>query len=206
MHRGQFLQHVGGGGKPSSPGRGQTQFFEQHLGQLLRRVDVERPPRQRVDLPGEPLDVRLHARGQAGQRAGIDADAGPLHAREHWHQRQIHRAVQLAETPLLHLARKHRRQLQHARRALLAGAAQLPVEPALRQVLERASRRIGFQQEGVQHHVPAESLRLHPGFRQRLHHRLHVVGDLGPGRVLQQRPQLLDPFEPDAPPFPWLPG
>ena len=71
------------------PDHRQRQLAEQHVGQLLVRVDVEGAAGQRVNL-GLEADQRLRrprARARAGSRR--PADAAALDARQHARQRQL---------------------------------------------------------------------------------------------------------------------
>jgi len=98
--RGQFVEHVGGGGEGfplGLLGRGQLQIHEQHASQLLRGADVERLACQHVDLGGELRDFRLHDPGEALQLYGVDAYARALHARQHAGQGQFDFVVEPAQ-------------------------------------------------------------------------------------------------------------
>ena len=93
VFRGQRLQNVDRGGARLPLAvfhrRGQLQIVEQHVAQLLRRADVERPAGEPVDVRGEARDLRLHQRGEALQFVVVDADAGAFHARQHAGQREF---------------------------------------------------------------------------------------------------------------------
>ena len=77
---------------PYFTGRRQPQILEQHAPKLLRRADVERLPRQLVDLHREPRNFGFHQLREPLQLERIDQDAGEFHARQHARQRQLDRS------------------------------------------------------------------------------------------------------------------
>ena len=70
---------------------------------------------------------------------------------------------------------------------LLRGRAQLAIQIPLGQHRCRAACGIGAQQKRVQHHVMLKALRLHTVLRQFQRHSFHVVSDLRPAFVFQDR-------------------
>ncbi|MEP0773618.1 MAG: DNA polymerase I, partial [Acidobacteriota bacterium] len=87
---------------------------EHHLGQLLRRVDVEGPPRLGVDLPLQLGQGGLQPPGEVGQRRRVQQDAVPLHGLQHRHQGQL----QLQQHPLQPLSPQQLAEVMFARRGL----------------------------------------------------------------------------------------
>ena len=76
---------------------GQVQLVEQHVAQLLGRIDVELEARLVVDLARLGLDLALQPLRHFRQHIAIELDAGLFHARQHRHQRQIDLVVNLAQ-------------------------------------------------------------------------------------------------------------
>ena len=92
----QFLHHAHVG---RGPGLGlldnpQLQLLEQDHPQLLRRIDVERLPRQRIDFVLQLLQILVQLARQFGKMLAVDPHAGHLHIRQHLDQRQLQLLVQ----------------------------------------------------------------------------------------------------------------
>ena len=81
---------------------GQAKALEEHLAELLRRPQRERPA---GELVGALLEL-IHLVGELGrdlgQPVGVDADAGRLHVRENGHQGQLDLLVQGDQVALTH--------------------------------------------------------------------------------------------------------
>ncbi len=178
----QFLQHVGRGGNRLALAvlhrRRQLQILEQNVAQLLRRADVERLARQRVDLAGEPRDLAFHQPREPLQLRRIDADAGPLHARQHAGQRQFDGGVQFAQAARIHRRRELLTDFERDIGMLLGRRAQLQIEAPARLLVQRAARGVGVQQKRVEHHVVVEAARLNSHAVQHQQRGFHVAGDL----------------------------
>ena len=175
-------------------GRGQLQVFKQHASQLLRRTDVERLARQRVNLRREPRNLRLYHSGKAFQFAAVDTDSGALHARQHARQRKLDFVVQLAQAAAVHRRRYLLVKLQRDIRMLLRRRTQLQIHTAPRLRFQRASRDVRLQQERVQHHIVLEAARFNSQPRQFEQRALHVAGDLDRARIFQPRRQRREMF------------
>ena len=57
------------------------QFLEQHLSELLRRINVEFVPRQLPDLILKPGDARIKTLAEIIQRLAVNEEARAFHAR-----------------------------------------------------------------------------------------------------------------------------
>ena len=121
--RRELAQHVGvGGGSPGLGGAAQHRqaaALEQHVCELLRRVDVERPARLGVDLA-----LQLGQRGNQApvellEHRGVEADPVPLHLLEHGHQRQLDGREDPLEALLLEALVQERRQRGDRARTLV---------------------------------------------------------------------------------------
>ena len=105
----ELLQHVGVGapaGLGLFPG-GQHQLLEEHLAELLGRVDVELVPRLPPDVLLQRFYAAAHALAVGGQGPAVHQEARALHLRQHGAERQLDgvvelQRVRLAELPLQH--------------------------------------------------------------------------------------------------------
>jgi hypothetical protein len=99
--RGEVFEHVLRGGDDLALallGRlGQVHLVEEHVAELLGRVDVEAVAGAGVDALGEVVDGDGEARGHLAQQIGVDADAGLLHAEEHGDEREVDVLVDVGE-------------------------------------------------------------------------------------------------------------
>jgi hypothetical protein len=102
-------------GLPSGP---EAQALEEDLAELHRGVDVERGAGERVDLPGERVELRLHLAAHRRERRAVDLDAGALHVREDLDQRQLHGLEDRLETVRLETLRHGRREAEDQLRLL----------------------------------------------------------------------------------------
>ena len=95
---GQVFQHIDGGGNGLALAvfhrLGQIHFVEEHVAQLLRRIDVELGSGELVDFACLGLDFALQPRRHLFQNFAVDLDPGLLHPRQNRHQRQINFFVQ----------------------------------------------------------------------------------------------------------------
>ena len=92
----------------------QLQHFEEDVGQLLGRAQVEGLAGQLVDLGREVVHLGLGCAPELFQTRHVDSSPHPLHAGEHAHQRQIDVSVGLpGAIPPQGLLQKT---LEHARR------------------------------------------------------------------------------------------
>ncbi len=83
---------------------GQIQLVEEHVAQLLRRIDVELSSAVLVDLVRFGVDLALQARRHFSQSCTIDLDSGLFHARQHRNQRQIDFVVELEQAGVFDFA------------------------------------------------------------------------------------------------------
>ena len=113
-----------------------------------------------------------------------------LHARQHAGQRQLDSRTACASPRGSTAGAQRFVQFERVVGVLLGRGAQLQIEAALRQLFERQRRRVGVQQEGVEHHVVREPACLDAELRERQQQGLHVAGDLGQRGIFEQRPQV----------------
>ena len=79
---------------------GQVELVEQHIAELLRRVDVELEAALFVDLARLCLDLALQPLRHLGQHFAVELDARVFHARQHRHERQIDLVINLSQPGL----------------------------------------------------------------------------------------------------------
>ena len=99
MPEGQLLQHVDVG-RVAGLGaleRRQLQLLEEHGGELLRRVRVDRLAGELVDLPEERVELRVELLRQLPEPLRVDPDPDPLHVGEHGDERHLERRVEALE-------------------------------------------------------------------------------------------------------------
>ena len=90
----------------------ELQLHEQHVAELLGRVDVEALAGDAVDALGALVELGFEAGGLPGENAGVDADARALERDQHWNQRFFERVVDRGERGGLHLLGDDRRDLR----------------------------------------------------------------------------------------------
>ena len=104
---GQTLQHIDRGRDRLAlavlDGLGQVQPVEEHVAQLLGRIDVELEVAPGVNLARLHADVVVQPPRHVGKHVAVELDAGFFHARQHRHQRQINLVVNLAQVGLVDL-------------------------------------------------------------------------------------------------------
>src|SRR5262249_60827061 len=85
------LEHLAVGGPPglATAERRKAEPLEEDLPELLRGVDHELAARELPDLVAELVGALADAVGDLAQAVRVDPDAGPLHASEDGHQRQL---------------------------------------------------------------------------------------------------------------------
>ena len=193
--------------------RRQLQLHEQHVAELLGRVDVEALAGDPVDALGALVELGFEARGLAGEDAGVDADAGPLERDEHGDQRPLERLVDRRERGGLHLLRDDRRDLrgqvgalagprQQRRRRHRAGRDRLGAladdrlerAGAIRQQLERDRVQlrlgaVGVEQVAGELGVDVDAGQRHAVLGEDDRRLLEAVADLLHRGVLEQRAQ-----------------
>ena len=184
--------------------RRQLQLHEQHVAELLGRVDVEALAGDPVDALGALVELGFEARGLAGEDAGVDADAGAFEGDEHGDQRPLERLVDRRERGGLHLLGDDRRDLrgqvgalagprQQRRRRHRAGRNRLRAladdrlerAGAIRQQLERDRIQLRLGAVGVEQVAGQLGVDVDPGQR-------HAVLGEDDGRLLQAVAHLLD--------------
>ncbi len=89
---------------------GQAHLVEEHIAELLRRLDIEAMSRLREDLLADAVNFRAESDRHLVQHRGIDAHAGLLHAQQHRDQRQVDRLVDFAFVERVHIVAQNRRQ------------------------------------------------------------------------------------------------
>ena len=77
------------------PATGEIQVFKEKSGQLLRRVDVDRPVGDVGDLLVQPLQLVVQFARDLLQVGQIDRHPGQLHLRQHGNERHLEIAEQL---------------------------------------------------------------------------------------------------------------
>ena len=90
----------------------ELQLHEQHVAELLGRVDVEALAGDPVDPLGTLVELGFEPGRLAGQHAGVDPDAGPLEGDQHRDQRAFERVVDRRQLGGLHLLGDDRRDLR----------------------------------------------------------------------------------------------
>ena len=149
-----LLQHACVGrvaGLAAAVGR-QSQALEEHLAELLRRADHERPARELVAARLELLDLVGQLGGDLGQAVGVDADAGRLHRPQHRHERQLDLLVERGHLPLGEALGGPRVQAAdgrsgaHERRRLLVGLGLQAEARLLGHLVDLVRRAAGIEQ------------------------------------------------------------
>ena len=196
---------------------GQAQPVEQHLRELLRRVDVELAAGQLEDLLHQAVQLEVDLPRLDRQRRRIDAHAGPLDrrsARESGAARGSGRrrpAAPSSSRPRRIGASWPARSARSQAKSSAASTGMSPSDSALtplpqtsssvsalydrvleRQLLERIGRPRGVHQVAGDHRVEVEPGQAHtvPGEHDRVE--LEVVADLRHARVFEQRLQQLE--------------
>ena len=101
MLAGQAVEHIRGGGKFSGRGfagfvgRLQLQLPEQHVGQLLCGIEVERPADERMHFDFDFLQFGLEIIAQFREVGQIQGDSFPLHRGQDRDERHLHFLEQL---------------------------------------------------------------------------------------------------------------
>ena len=192
MLLGQVFQHILRSGDSlalaAAGRRGQAQIGEEHLAELLGRVDVEAPPGQLEDALADALQLDGEALGEPVQHAQIDAHAGLLHAEEHRSKLQIHLRKRARRRPFpLPLERGNQRMNRGGARGQCGGrwlrVARSHVGQRLRGV--RGIERIRKQHGVVHRAAQSNALR-----GQQMQRGLPVVRLLGNGRIFKQCAKL----------------
>ena len=75
--------------------RGELELLEQHLAELLGRIDVELHAGLPVDLVEEPVKLAFQLLRQSGQDAGVHPEPGRLHLAQHHGEGKLHPLEQL---------------------------------------------------------------------------------------------------------------
>ena len=138
----------------------QVQLVEQHVAQLLRRVDVELHARQLVDLPRQRLRVALQPLRHLRQHVAVELHAGFFHGVQHRDQRQIDLVVHLLQAGLFHLAVRS----FAASRSVMSAASgkrsrQLQIQAPQRNIGQAIGGVRRIEQVLVQHGVVLDRLR-----------------------------------------------
>ncbi len=98
---GEFFEDVLRGGDDLAlavlRGLGKKHPVEEHVAELLGRVEIEAMARAGEDALGEGVHLDGEARGHGGEDSRIDADARLFHAQEDGDEREIHGAVEVEE-------------------------------------------------------------------------------------------------------------
>ena len=96
---GEAFEHIDGGGDGLAlavlHGLGQVELVEEHVAELLGRVDVELGAALLPDVAGLLAGVALEALRHFGEDFGVDLDAGGFHARQHGRHGEIDVVVNL---------------------------------------------------------------------------------------------------------------
>ena len=104
----QLFEHIHGRGDYLAAsvldGLGQVHFVEQHVAQLLGRIDVEAMAGARKDLLAHPLHLYGQPLAHVGEHGTVDAHARLFHAQQDGNQRQVDVAIDLARTERFHVA------------------------------------------------------------------------------------------------------
>ena len=98
---GQLFQHILRGGDDLAlavlGGLGEKHPVEEHVAELLGRVEIEAMAGGGEDALGERVHLDGEAGGHGGEDSRVDADAGLLHAQEDGDEWEIHGAVEVEE-------------------------------------------------------------------------------------------------------------
>ena len=78
-------------------GLGEKHPVEEHVAELLGRVEIEAMAGGGEDALGEGVHFDGEARGHGGEDGGVDADARLLHAQKDGDEREVHGAVEVEE-------------------------------------------------------------------------------------------------------------
>ncbi len=99
----QLFEHIHGGRNYFAPsvlhGLGQVHFVEQHIAQLLGRIDVEAMAGALENLFADPVHLHRQPVRHGGEDPPIDAHAGLFHAQQDRDQGQIDLAIHLVAHP-----------------------------------------------------------------------------------------------------------
>ena len=185
--RRQLLEDVRVGGRRLGLGGAahhrQPAAGEEHLGQLLRRVDVEGTARFRVDVALEAGQGGLQASGEVREHRRLQPDARALHRLEHRHQGHLDVREDLLEALPAQRGVQQRTELPHRPggfRHAYVGRRDDLVPPRQGDQLHGLP---GSQQVARQHGVPGHTADLGPGIAQAPEQRLGVVApDVVQGR------------------------
>ncbi len=211
----QSLQnaHIGRESGLGLPHGRQLQFVEQHIPQLLCRIDVERLSGELVNLPGQVLELALKLFRHIPQAADVDRYAGLLHLCEDRDQREFDLLAQLDHPLLLEFGREgfvelegHISILTGVVRERLGGNVpeQFPILARSREVViahslvlkiflcERIQVVPAVRTEDVvgDHRIEPDPIGPDPILREDQHVVLDVVADFSDCRILQDRHEL----------------
>ena len=174
---------------PRLAGRGEAEIGEEHLAELLGRVDVEAPPRKLEDALAYAVQLHCEAFGEAVENAKIDAHAGLLHAVENRRERQVDLAVDALDACFFRLREQRGNQRMNGRRARgQRGRRGLPV--ARRHIGQRLRGVRRIQRVGEQHGVVHRAAQHYALRSQQMESGLPIVGLLGDCCIFKQCAQF----------------
>jgi len=103
---GEFFEDILRGGDDLAlavlGGLGEKHPVEEHVAELLGRVEIEAMAGGGEDALGEGVHLDGETRGHGGEDRRVDADAGLLHAQKDGDEREVHGAVEMEERVRLH--------------------------------------------------------------------------------------------------------
>ena len=110
----QLLKHIHGSRNYLAPAvlhrLGQVHLVEQHITQLLGRIDVEAMARALENLFAHAMHLHREPVRHHGEHRTIDAHAGLFHPQQDRHQGQIDIAIHLSGAQRLYVPFEHRRE------------------------------------------------------------------------------------------------
>ena len=154
-----------------------------------------------MNLGGEARHLGVHAFRENGELRRFDADAGLLHARENGGQRQIDGFVQLAQTVRLDFGKQLVEQRASSVGLLVRIAIEFAIELSLSQSLGRTTRRLGAQQERIEHQIVREAFSFDTEFGKRGQRGAGIVRGFHASRIFQQFANLANHRDIERPPL-----
>ena len=187
----ELFQHVGVGapaGLGLFPG-GQHQLLEEHLAELLGRVDVELVPRLPPDVLLQFFYAAAQALAERGQGPAVHQEALVLHLRQHGAERQLDGLVELQRLRLAELPLQHGIELPEG-----LGLRRLAAQVARGQARGVIAALRGVEDIAGQGRVEDEALDAAPLREQRAHQVLHVLAHFFHVRGEEAREHALVPL------------
>ena len=151
----------------------QHQLLEQHLAELLWRIDVELVPRQLPYLILKLGDARIQALAEIVQRLAVNEEARALHARQNRAERQLGGIIKLSHPKLREFALHNGLKQIYGLRAV-----QLPPQIAHGYSLKSVGALRRVEQVGGQFRIEYEPVQRQMLGQEPLHHGFDAVAAL----------------------------